>query len=184
MAKEYRISIDKVNITAIIALIPTACILGLPFIIAHGWASFKFSNLNLGGFFQGFLIVTTVFIGGAVLHELLHGSTWSIFTKKSWKAISFGIKWEYLAPYCHCDEPLKKWQFVLGAIMPFLILGLFPIIVSYYNGSFRWWFFGYFFTVAATGDLYTVWILRKVNKNLLILDHPEELGFIVEGEEP
>jgi hypothetical protein len=101
------------------------------------------------------------------------------FTRKKWKAISFGVKWEYITPYCHCNEPIKKWQFFIGAVMPLLVLGVIPLIISLSNGSFVLWFFGFFFTIAAGGDIIAIWMLRKVNITQLVLDHPSELGFII-----
>ena len=178
--KEFTMPLGRVNFIALIMLVPLLIILGFPYLLMHGFGSLSLHNLRLTNLFQNSLFFLLFFIGGIVLHELLHGSVWALFAKKGWKAISFGIKWEYFTPYCHCNEPLKKFHFVLGAIMPCIVMGLTPVIISYFNGSFRWWFFGVFFTAAAGGDLIAVWMLRKVGKEKYIQDHPSELGFYVE----
>jgi hypothetical protein len=177
--KEYTISIGKINAIALAMIAPIAILLGIPFGLIHGFSWFTFKNLSFGQLIGGSVFIILLFLVGAALHEFLHGFTWSLFTKKGWKAISFGIKWEYLTPYCHCDEPLKKIHFMLGAIMPCLVLGLVPVVFSYFTGSFRVWFFGFFFTVAAGGDLIAIWMLRKISWKSMILDHPSEVGFIV-----
>lgn len=58
-----------------------------------------------------------------VVHELIHGITWGIFAEKHFQSINFGVIWKMLTLYCHCSVPLKKWQYVLGAAMPTLVLG-------------------------------------------------------------
>ena len=178
--KEYIMPIGRINVIALVLIIPLAVVLGLPFALIHGFDTVSFKNLNLSSIVGGGITVVAIFLLGAVVHEFLHGITWSLFASKGWKSISFGVKWEYLTPYCHCSEPLKKSHFIYGAIMPCLILGLFPVIFSYFNGNFKLWFFGFFFTVAASGDLIAIWMLRKVSKDKMIQDHPDEMGFYVE----
>lgn len=179
MKTEYTLSIAKTNIYAIIMLLPIAVILGTPFFIIHGLELNILKDFSLIKLFGGVLAVMAIFLLGIVAHELLHGIGWIFFTKGKFKAISFGIKWEYLTPYCHCSEPLRKWQFVIGAALPGFVLGILPAIISYFNGSFSWWFFGFFFTASAGGDIIALWMLRKVPKGVLIQDHPSELGFLV-----
>jgi hypothetical protein len=177
--REYTMAMGRVNLIALFLIIPIGIVLGLPYFLIHGLAKFSLSDLRIGEFLSGTLIFFAILVIGALLHELLHGVTWSFFTKKHWKAISFGVKWEYLTPYCHCDEPLTKFHFLLGALMPLIITGLVPAVVSCFTGSFKLWFFGFFFSVAAAGDIIAAWMLRKVKKNEWVLDHPSELGFIV-----
>jgi hypothetical protein len=182
--QEYTMPLGRVNLIALGMLLPLAILLGTPYIVLFGFKSFSFSNLHLISVFQNALYFILFFIGGIVLHELLHGAVWALFAKNKWKSISFGIKWEYFTPYCHCNEALKTKHFILGAIMPCIVMGLAPVIISYFNGSFKWWFFGFFFTSAAGGDLLAIWMLRKVGKNKYILDHPSELGFYVADNKP
>jgi hypothetical protein len=177
--REYTMPMGRVNLIALAMIPPIGILLGLPYFLIYGFDKFSLSNLRIGELLSGTLIFFIVLVVGALVHELLHGITWSIFTKKHWKAISFGIKWEYLTPYCHCDEPLKKTHFLFGAIMPLLIMGIIPALISYFSGSFKLWFFGFFFSVAAGGDMIAVWMLRKVKKHEWVLDHPSELGFII-----
>lgn len=178
--REYTMPMGRVNLIAMTLIPPIAIILGLPFFLIYGFDMFSLSDLKIGKMLSGTLLFFVVLVLGALLHELLHGLTWAIFAKKHWKSISFGIKWEYLTPYCHCDEPLTKLHFLLGALMPLFVMGLIPAFVSCFTGSFKLWFFGFFFTIAAGGDIIASWMLRKVKNNEWVLDHPSELGFIVE----
>jgi hypothetical protein len=174
--KEYTITIRQVNIIALIFIIPIALLYALPFYLL--WQINIFHSIKY--------ITLTIFLislpTGIVLHEILHGLTWAFFTKNGLRSIKYGIKWEYLTPYCHCVEPLKVWQYIVGGLMPLLILGIFPGIWALMNGNALLMFFGMFFSWAAGGDIQTVWMLRKVKKTQLVKDHPEELGFIVVEE--
>lgn len=171
------IPITKVNQIALISILPLALVLGTPFVILNGFDDVGFAKIRSEGILNSFISITLIFVAGVVIHEMLHGLTWAIFAKKHWRSISFGVKWEYFTPYCHCSESLKKNHFILGAIMPCLMIGVLPVVVSYFTGSFRVWFWGYFFTVAAMGDLTAIWYLRKAPSNSLIQDHDSELGF-------
>ncbi len=117
------------------------------------------------------------------MHELLHGITWAFFTKKGFRSIRFGVKWEFFTPYCHCTEPLRVWQYIVGGLMPLMVMGLAPWIYAMIEGNAQVVFFGIFFSIAAGGDIQSVWLLRKFKSNQLIYDHPETLGFILEDEE-
>ncbi|MBN2777036.1 MAG: DUF3267 domain-containing protein [Bacteroidales bacterium] len=78
-----------------------------------------------------------VFIGGVVLHEILHAITWGIFAKKGFKSIKFGFKIKYLTPYCHCKEALRVKHYKLGAAMPLIILGIIPSLYGIVFGDYN-----------------------------------------------
>ncbi|MBN1118374.1 MAG: DUF3267 domain-containing protein [Bacteroidales bacterium] len=180
MKKEIVIPIDKVNRNALLMIIPLALFTGIPYTIIHGFTEVSLKIITINNLVSGVILTLLIFIAGAIVHELLHGITWAVFA--GWKSISFGIKWEYLTPYCHCSKALKKKYFVAGAVMPLLVLGIFPLVYSYIDGNFKIWFFGYFFTMAAFGDINALWALRKYPGNTIIEDHPTELGFFVKTE--
>ncbi|MGQ0828185.1 MAG: DUF3267 domain-containing protein [Bacteroidota bacterium] len=116
---------------------------------------------------------------GIVLHELIHGIVWSRFTKDGFRSIKFGVLWKMLTPYCHCKEPLKVSQYITGVIMPAIILGVVPAIISIVIGNIGLLVFGIFFTMVAVGDFLIINLLRKENKDSLVLDHPSEAGFFI-----
>ncbi len=118
-----------------------------------------------------------VMILGIVVHELIHGATWAIFTKKGFKSMKFGILKEYLTPYCHCKEPLKVRAYSIGAIMPAIILGFIPSILAIWTGSLGMLLFGIFFTVSAMGDFMIIYLIHKEDKNTWVQDHPSEAGY-------
>ena len=169
------IDIYKASKLALLLFVGFALLFGLPFyliwkpVLAFSW--------------QSILIFCVLFILGVVIHELIHGLIFGLFAKSGFKSIRFGVLWEYLTPYCHCNEPIKLKYYIFGALMPVLILGFLPATVSIFNGSLMLLVLGVIFISAAAGDFYVVWILRKESMNVFVQDHPSEPGcFIYRNE--
>ena len=127
-------------------------------------------------FLRGNSLVYLSIIGGIIIHELIHGLVWSIYAKNGFRSIKFGVIWKMLTPYCHCKEPLLVKHYIIGAIMPAIILGFLPALYAMIVGDFGWLIFGIFFTMAAAGDFLIIDLLRKENRNDLVQDHPSEAG--------
>ena len=117
---------------------------------------------------------------GTLIHEALHGITWAILGKKSFRNIHFGVDLKKLTPYCHFKVPIKKNAYIIGTLMPFLVLGLCPMIISILCSSLFTLFWGILFTFAASGDLVCYWNIKKIKSQSYILDHPEKLGCIIQ----
>ena len=120
-----------------------------------------------------------VILLGVVAHELVHGISWSLFCKKGFRSIKFGVIWKYLTPYCHCKEMLEARHYRIGALMPAIIVGLVPYFISLLTGNTGLFLFGLFFTFGAGGDFLILWMLRKTQKHTLVKDHPTKIGCIV-----
>lgn len=183
--EKLTIDLVKANIFGVFIFIPIAIVYGLPFYWI--WKDhFKLSQikglitLHLPEFpFSGVIYFLIIFTIGIVLHELIHGITWSFFTRNGFKSIKFGVLMKMLTPYCHCKEPLKVSQYILGAIMPAIVLGFVPAVVAIVIGNIPLLLFGSFFTMAAAGDFMIIHLLRNERKDDLVLDHPSEAGCYV-----
>ena len=116
-----------------------------------------------------------------VVHEMIHGVTWSRFTRKGFKDIEFGVIWKYLTPYCTCSEPLTRWQYITGAMMPGLLLGIVPCIVGCITTDIRVLSVGVLMTIAAGGDILIIKMIldNKTSKTALYLDHPTDVGLVI-----
>lgn len=184
--KKEKITFDIVmaNIYAVLMIVPIAIVYGVPFYFLWSDIFTKEAFVNvldnpLGTYVSSTLIV---FILGIIVHELIHGITWAIFADKGFKSIKFGVMWKMLTPYCHCKEPLLIKQYLLGAIMPAIILGVIPAVISMFTGSIALLVFGAFFTLAAGGDFIMVNLLRNEKMNDLVQDHPSEMGCYIYRE--
>ncbi|WP_101722576.1 DUF3267 domain-containing protein [Eggerthella timonensis] len=122
------LSVVSANVQALVLGLPLAVVLGAGFFLLHPTLSFSFDLV-------GTLLVLAAFFALVVLHELIHGIAWSACAKGGWKSVSFGVIWQYLTPYCTCDEPLSKRAYVVDALAPTVVLGPLLVIAAYASGS-------------------------------------------------
>jgi hypothetical protein len=124
-----------------------------------------------------------IFISGIVVHEFIHGVSWKLAGNLSFEQIKFGFQRKTLTPYAHCTVPIKKSAYVAGTIMPAIILGFIPFLISLFNGNGWILIFGILFTFASAADFLIVWIIRSVSWDTLVEDHPENAGCFVYDSE-
>ena len=120
-----------------------------------------------------------VLLVGIPLHEFIHALSWVLFGDISFKEINYGFDWKSLAPYAHAKVPLRAGAYRLGAAMPAVVMGGLPYLVGITSG---WgWFttFGIFYMLAAGGDLVVLWLIRKVDGEARVEDHPTRSGCYV-----
>lgn len=173
---EEVIGVGKANRLVLLMLFPIAAIAIIPFSLLHGFEPLVkgvnyLKNHQLQILLAFFLLI--------FIHEGLHGITWAFYAKNGFKSIHFGIKWSYLTPYCHCSEPLKRNHYMLGGIMPGLFTGVIPIIIAMVTANGWLLISGIFLTAAAGGDILVLLRVLKYPRNLIFMDHPKEIGFIV-----
>ena len=176
--KGRKVTIDllKVNIFAVAIMIVAEIVLIVPFFLI--WGGRK-PTMELIGSPTQWAILAMTSIVGIVLHELIHGITWAFYAPSGWKSISFGVMWMMLTPYCHCDEPMHISGYMMGAMMPCVVLGIIPSIVAMFIGYLPLLAWGVFFISAAAGDIWMTWLLTKENPKSMVLDHPSEAGFYI-----
>ena len=174
--RKVAIDIVKANIFAVAIMIMATIVLLGPFYLI--WRECKPMMEMLGSGTQWGVALVAMFIG-IVVHELIHGITWACYAPSGWKSISFGVMWRLLTPYCHCDEPMRIPGYMMGAMMPCVILGVIPSIVAMFIGNLPLLAWGIFFIAAAAGDIWMTWLLTKENPKSMVLDHPSEAGFYI-----
>ena len=126
------------------------------------------------------LVIAVLFL--TVLHEAIHGLTWVLFAKKHFRAISFGVMWKELTPYCNCNEPLSKRQYITGVAMPTLILWLGLAGVAIAFGSFFFLALCIVMIFVGCADFFIIFKIlsyKPQNKEVLYYDHPYRIGVIV-----
>lgn len=67
------------------------------------------------------LIFIILVLALTIFHELVHGSTWALFSPRGWSDIEFGFIWKYLTPYCSCKAPLTKRAYIIGGECLYLL---------------------------------------------------------------
>ena len=181
---ELSATATQANVQAIAFALPVLVLLAVPYLLL--WPE-QFSDRSLAAIVAEHgsrilflpLLVLLVFIPGAVVHELLHGLTWAIFCRRGIRSIKYGVHWKALTPYCHCGEVLPLRPYILGGMMPGVVMGLLPAVAGIILGNPWVFFFGLFFTVAAAGDMLVLWMLRHCRASDLVQDHPDKIGCYV-----
>ena len=156
--------------------------LSIPFIVIFGWWFEIRNGLHFEMTFTESIAFLVLILVMVVVHELLHGLTWGLTAPNGFKSIAFGFMKENLTPYCTCGEPLTKGAYILGAFMPCLVLGIIPAVAAVFANSTLWLLIGLLMIMGAGGDLTIIIKLltyRTDAKDVIILDHPSECGFIV-----
>lgn len=177
--RKVTIDIVKANVFAIILLALSAIMLLIPFFFI--WKGENNSGVLASS--TGWAIFFISFFIGIVVHELIHGLTWSFYAKSGWRSIRFGVMWKYLTPYCHCTEPMHIRGYIMGGIMPCIILGIIPSVIALVIGSLPLLAWGIIFIASAAGDIWIVWLLTKEKPGSMVMDHPSEAGFYIIDKE-
>lgn len=172
--RKVAINLSTANAFAIILLFISGILAFIPFYLINGLPPVN----DAFGVFCSVTFFALFFIG-IIVHEGIHGLTWGLLNKGGFKSISFGIIWKMLTPYCHCSEPMSRTSYFLGAIMPCIVLGILPTIVSWFTGSWLTFVLGVIFIASAAGDIWMVWLLMKEPKEALFLNDDKEAAFWV-----
>ena len=159
----------KANVVALVVL-GLFCLLGVAGMYA------VWGGISFGRPWSSMLFCIGIFAGVAV-HELIHGFTWMWATRSGFSHLRFGLLQGGV--YCHIDVPMSKRKYVVGALMPLMLLGVVPFLLSFATNSLWLMLFGAIFIGCAMGDVLIVWAIRKEPPDTLVYDHPSEPGCIV-----
>lgn len=129
-----------------------------------------------------YLLFVVILLALVVVHELIHGATWAIFAEHHFKDIEFGFIKKYLTPYCTCKVALAKGAYILGALMPLIILGIIPVAIAIAAGSLFWLWMGIIMITSASGDILIVHKIvtyKTEAGEILYYDHPTNAGGVI-----
>ena len=130
-----------------------------------------------GGFFVGdnaslqrLATYAIVFVIGVVIHELIHGVFYARYMKNGFKSVKIGFKFPFA--YAESKEVMRTNQFIIGLVMPMIILGVIPSIIATIIGNPFLMLFGYVFIVAGSGDTLILFRIFRNRKNTWVENLP------------
>ena len=167
------IGMGKAYVFSVLLLIPLFFI---------GYGAYYLVHHTAGFFSYGILAFVLIFVVLIVVHELIHGVSWSFFTPHGFKDVEFGIMKPSMSPYCTCLVPLKKGQYIFGTVMPLAVLGIIPMIVSIIIGNPGILLMSILMAGSAAGDIMiiqSVLAYKSSAKEIVYMDHPTEAGCVV-----
>lgn len=182
------INIDEIPKISLRILLTLLLIVFLPYITLYGSELeneiqvlrqlFEYSFFS---FLFRMVWVPTLFILiailGIILHEAIHALFFSFFLPSRFQGVKFGFNEQYGIPFVHIKEPITVLGFRVGAIMPLVILGIIPVILGFFYGSFGPTAFGALFTISASGDLLLVLKTRGISSDQRLKDMSDKIGF-------
>ena len=94
------------------------------------------------------------------------------------KRVKFGITWWKIipTPYTHCDAEINASGYRKVLIMPFIVLGVIPLLIGIWINSALVIIFGATLIVGAVGDLMIMYSIRTLSPKQKIVDHPKLIG--------
>ena len=172
---DFLISVEKANTTGY--LIP------LPFVVIYILLYFLLGNkFVFDDIADHLLLFFLLALVSLFIHEGLHGITHAIFARNHFKDIDFGVIIKKLTPYCTCCSYEKKYQYILAAGMPFIILGVvFGTITLFLNSTLLFFLTTVNF-MGTSGDLLVIILVlrnKSKKKDVLYYDHPTDVGVVM-----
>lgn len=120
-------------------------------------------------------LLASIVIICAIAHNLLHGAGWAIIGKAGWDSISFRLNG--LMPYCSCDLVLRKGSYLIGTVLPAIVLGVFStVFLAIYPGTVSMLTLLINFLMAGKDCVIALEIMKS--NFTLIGNLPTETGFI------
>ncbi|MCR5754316.1 MAG: DUF3267 domain-containing protein [Acetatifactor sp.] len=171
--RNLTIDMGKANLFAGLLLIPLAIIGGVMNYLVND--KVEIFDVNIWAFLVAFLVLI-------VVHELIHGACWSIFSPHHFKDIEFGIMKPWMSPYCTCLEPLTKKAYIFGCVMPFVVLGVLFMILGVVINDSTVLMLGVMMADAAAGDIMVIQKILAYKSNadeITYMDHPTEAGGVI-----
>lgn len=179
---DLTVSLIKANTVGVLLTLPLMAAVAAAYLIYnHGFYSTNAASwpdyLNTFIFFFSTILMI-------VVHEGIHGLSWSIGTPHHLKDIEFGFVVKMLTPYCTCKVPVPVPLYVFGSLMPMTLLGIIPGIVSIFLGSTLLLGISAIQILAGAGDLLISCMVIKHMvktrcKDVVLIDHPYDCGSVI-----
>ncbi len=118
---------------------------------------------------------------GIGINQLIHYLFFGLFSPKGFRSISF-IRHQGGIFTCHCNAPIRMWQYRIACLTPIILLGIIPFLYGMINGYFHITELGMLMFLSAFDDIYILWQLRSFDKNLFINDCYEDIRFQIDGK--
>ena len=156
----------------------------LPFLLLIG-LGFRFflsdqaQLMALGGvqFYLTFIILIAISV---TLHELLHGIGWMLAGHLRWKDIHFHFS--AMMPTTCCEPPLAKRAYLVGVLLPFVVLGLGSSLLLLTHPATLTLLAALVNITLAGADLAIAIRIAREPASARISDHPTLAGYVVNLE--
>ena len=112
--------------------------------------------------------VIAAFFASFYVHEGLHALGFMLFGGVPREAISIRADWKNLDVQTFCGAPVTAGAFRKAALLPALVLGVIPAIISIVYGIGWLAFWSIMAFSGVTYDLLAVWIIRSLQADVMV----------------
>lgn len=153
----------------------------LPFVMISGF-TYRFwligrahlSEVSGPSFYIMFLMIIVI---STIIHEFLHGIGWAV---SSGSRNVFRININAMMPSCACKTALRRKQYLIGVLTPFIVLGIGSVLfILIYPGTVSILTMLVNFVAAGADLMIAVNVLKEREQDSLIVDHPTKAGYII-----
>ena len=169
--EDRTISMTMANVAGLAVMIPLIALVVVPYGLIHGWGAVG-RGLSWGG--GNLVLIVAALALSVVAHEGLHAAGWLIFGRVPRSEIELGVR--HATPYAHTTAVVAAGSYRVGIVLPALLLGVLPALLSWLTGSSALMVYGAFMLAAAAGDVLVLWLIRDVPAKRLVQDHPTQAG--------
>lgn len=169
--KDVTITSGKAMAYGILCALPFVLVFGLMYrlLLMERAYLLEVSGLSFYCIFIAIIVISVV------IHELLHGVGWAAASGKGWNVVRFNIN--AMMPSCACKVALEKRAYLIGVLMPFLVLGFGSVLFIFiYPGTVSLLTMMVNFVSAGADLMIAIHVLRE--RDALIVDHPTKAGYI------
>lgn len=166
---DYTMSMVKANVIGLLAFPFAVVMVVAPYTLIHGAAGLKPGIASVA-------VLTIGFIVSIIAHEALHAFGFIVFAGAPRDAIRFGIDKKTLTPFAGCKVAVRARGYRIAALLPAIVLGLIPMLLSFFIPSFAIAIYAVLMIGAAGGDFAAVIAMRKAPGDAMVIDHPSRVG--------
>ena len=122
------------------------------------------------------------FLAFVIVHEVLHGLSFVVFSGQSWKTIRFGLVLKNGLAYCISLVPVTIRRARWSLMMPLYVICIPLYLYGIFTSSFALAILAILFASGSVGDIYYLWQLRTANPTYYMMEeeptkHGYEIGY-------
>lgn len=180
--RELTLTIDQVVRLGIRWLPALTAFSFLPYFIMQGFPETEFPDSlwgTVGSILKWTALAVVVYGVSALIHEGIHVLAMFVFAGAPLRSIRFGFRPKDGVLYVHTDQPMTARAYRTVLLLPALLQGVLPMGYGTVADSAWIVLYGYVMLVSAMGDLAVFHLIRMLENDDIVRDHPTGIGCLV-----
>lgn len=166
-----RFGLRRLPLFTVLALVPV--------LVVHGLPDLAWPASILGALLDGLLwtlIAVFVYAVSAIVHEGIHVAAMLVLAGAPISSIRFGFRPREGVLYVHTSRPMSARSYRGVLLLPAILQGFLPLAYGTVAGTGWLVLYGYVMLVSSVGDFAVYRLIRHLDSNDLVRDHPTGVG--------